>query len=427
MLKTNYKAMGLDIGTAKTTLCIGSRDNLGRIEIHNAAMVKTRGMERGVITNLGELAACIEEVVKKAEQKFNVRDKTKPARRKNIKIHSVFATVSGEHVLGNNTKGMLNLSNRPVEISLRDRERAIDSAKFLSSSVGREILHAIDQEFMVDGYKRIKDPLGIYGTRLGVNLHIISAEASFVSNIVKAINRAGLDVEGVAYSGFVTSLSMLTDKEKQAGVILLEFGAGTVNILFFSEGSLQYTGVIPMGGNDITREIAQQLNIDMPQAEELKMQYKNINAEPRDNKEYQEEKIIVKKDSSSYESITRKQLADIVDNKLNELFKLVKKDLSLAGIISRTKCGVVICGGMSFMDGMIEKLEKTIKLKVRMGIVRGFVSGFSGSSNVFYATGIGLVMHALKEHDISGKRTFSSGDIFAKVLAKARNIYDEYF
>jgi len=427
MLKTNYKAVGLDIGSAKTTLCIGSLDNLGRIEIHNAAMVKTRGIERGVITNLGELASSVEEVVKKAEQKFNSRQKTKSAKKKNIKIHSVFATISGEHVLGNNTKGMLNLSNRPVEISRRDRQRAIDSAKFLSSSSGREILHAIDQEFMVDGYKRIKDPLGIYGTRLGVNLHIISAEASFVSNIVKAVNRAGLDVEGVAYSGFVTSLSMLTDQEKQAGVILLEFGAGTVNILFFSEGSLQYTSVIPMGGNDITRAIARHLNIDMPQAEELKMQYRNVSTEQRDNKEYQEEKILVRKDSTSYESITRKQLADIVDAKLNELFKLVKKELSLAGILSQHNCGIVICGGMSFMDGMIEKLEKLVKLKVKMGIARGFLSGFSGSSNIFYATGIGLVMHALKERDSFGKATFSSGDILAKILAKARNIYEEYF
>ena len=259
-----------------------------------------------------------------------------------------------------------------------------------------------------------------------MKLHIISCGSSFVKDITKAVNRAGLDVEGVAYSGFATSLATLTEQEKQAGVILIELGAGCINILFFKDGNLQYTGVISMGGYDITREIARSLKIDFPQAEELKLQYRNVSSNS-ENENMKDEKIIIKKDMSNYESITRKQLEGIIDKKLNEILRLVKKDLELAGILSRVKCGIVICGGMSFMDGIIEKLERTLNLKVNMGIMRGFVSSSSSLSNIFYSTGIGLIMHALGQSNIDNKKSFSSRGICSKIREKIREVYEEYF
>lgn len=427
MAKNNKKVIGLDVGSAKTTVCVGSIDADGRVEIHSASMVKTRGVERGVITDLGEVASCIEEVVKKAENKMHSALGLKHSKRKSTKINSVFTTISGEHILGNNTKAVLNLSNRPVEIGRKEKLRAIDSAQYLSASVDRDVLHALDQEFIVDGYKRMKNPMGIFGTRLGVNLHIISSGTSYVKDVIKAVNRAGLDVEGVAYSGFMTSLSTLTEQEKQTGVILLEMGAGCVNILFFKEGNLQYTGVIPVGGQDITKEIARQLNIDIPQAEELKLQYRNSSLRYSDNEAVSEEKIIIKKNKSDYESINRKQMEDIIDRKLNELLLTIKKELDLAGIIPRVKRGVVICGGMSFMDGIIEKLEKTLNLKVNMGIMRGFVSSTPSLSNIFYSTGIGLIMHALGQKNIDNKKTFSTSNIRSKIMTKIKEVYEEYF
>ncbi len=427
MAKNNNEIIALDVGSAKTTICVGSFDAQARIEIHSASMVKTRGVERGVVTDLGEVASCIEEVVKKAEHKMDSAAGSKHAKRKGAKINAVFTTISGEHILGNNTKAVLNLSNRPVEIGRKEKMRAIDSAQYLSASVDRDVLHALDQGFIVDGNKRIKNPMGIFGTRLGVNLHIISGGSSYVKDVIKAVNRAGLDVEGVAYSGFTSSLSIITEREKQAGVILLEMGAGCVNILFFKEGNLQYTGVIPVGGHDITKEIGRQLNIDMPQAEELKLQYRNTSAHYNDNDTGHGEKIIIKKDMSIYESINRKLMEDIIDKKLNELLLIIKKDLDLAGIMPRVRSGVVICGGMSFMDGIIEKLEKALNLKVKMGIMRGFVSSSSGLSNIFYSTGIGLIMHALGQKNIDYKKTFSSGNLRSKIMAKIREVYEDYF
>ncbi len=428
MINNDSIIAGLDVGSAKTTVCLGSFDAQGRIEIHQASMVKTRGMERGVITDLGEVAACIEEVIKKVETKMHRSDQTnKLWPKKNFKINSVYATISGEHVLGNNTKGMLNLSSRPIEISRKDMRKAIESAKYLSSSIDREIIHALAQEYVIDGYKRIKDPLGIYATRLGVNLHILTAELSFITNGVKAINRAGIDVEQIAYSGLATSFSTITEQEKQAGVILLELGAGTVNILFFCEGSLQYTSVIPSGGQDITMQISSLLGIDFAQAEELKMQYRSRCGRDDLEQENCDDKIIIKKDAANYESITRKELADIIDKKLDVILGLIKKDIDLAGILSRVNCGVVVCGGMSFMDGIIERLEKITKLPVNMGIMRGFVSSSSGMSNIFYATGIGLVMHALNDRKDYNHGVFLTQSPWGKIMAKIRNIYEEYF
>lgn len=428
MRKINKSVVGLDIGSAKTAVCLGELDEFGRVEISGATMVKTRGIERGVVTDLGQTAECIEEAIKKVETKVQAHKRSKSSKlKKSIKIHSVYATISGEHILGSNTKSVLNLSNRPIEIGRKDTQRTIDSARYLATSIDREILHALAQEFIVDGYKRIKDPLGIYGTRLGVNLHIISAGLSFVTNVVKAVNRAGFDVDGIVYSGLATSLITLTEQDKQAGVILLELGAGTVNVLFFSDGSLQYTSVIPIGGYDITREIVHKLGIDFYQAEELKMQYKSRYSDSNEKSEFCNEKIIVKKDSSNYESIMLKDLVAIIDKKLNEVCKLIKRDLELSGILPRAHCGVVISGGMSFMDGIIEKLEKVIKLPVTLGIMRGFVSEFSGLSNIFYATSIGLVKYILNEQMQEYKHTPIPSGLFGKMVAKVKTMYDEYF
>ncbi|MFH2137010.1 MAG: cell division protein FtsA [Candidatus Omnitrophota bacterium] len=427
-MRDQIPVVSLDIGSAKTTVCIGNLDNAGRVEIYTAVMVKTRGLERGIITNLGEVASGIEEALRKAEAKFYTSEHNNlPAIKKNFRIGSVYVTISGEHVLGNNTKAMLSLSNRSVEITHNDSQRAIDSAKSLTTSIDREILHALAQEFVVDGYKRTKEPLGIFGTRLGVNLHIISCGVSFANSLVKAVNRAGFDVDGIVYSGLATSMAILTEEEKQTGVILLELGAGTTNILFFIEGSLQYTSVIPLGGNDITKEISQRLGIDEAQAEQLKMQYKNVCVYSGSNHQECDDKLILKKNSSSYESISRQELALIVDAKLGDLFTLVKKELDLVGITQRAKGGIIISGGMSFMDGIIEKLEEYIKLPVHLGIMRGFVSGFSGLSNSFYATGIGLIMHALNERTTNVRTRCSNKGILGQLLSKLRGVYEEYF
>lgn len=182
-----------------------------------------------------------------------------------------------------------------------------------------------------------------------------------------------------------------------------------------------------MGGQDITMQISKQLGIDFAQAEELKMQYKSKCSPTSADKETCDDKILIKKNSSDYESITRKELSDIIDKKLAILLKMIKKDIDLAGILSRVNCGVVVCGGMSFMDGIIERLEQITKQPVSIGIMRGFVSSSTGLSNIFYATGIGLVMFVLNQRKHNNQSSFSNNSIVGKAIAKIRNIYEEYF
>ena len=301
-------------------------------------------------------------------------------------MSSVYVTIGGEQVIGNNTKGMLSLSNHPVEITHNDTNRAIDSAKSLTTSIDRQTLHALAQDFIVDGYNRTRQPRGIYGTRLGVNAHIISAGTAFINSLINAVNRAGLDVEGIVYAGLATGFSMITEEEKQSGVIFLELGAGTINVLLFKNGSLQYTSVISMGGNDITLAIAESLGVDLAQAEQLKMQYKSICAYSGGENSTCDDKIIIKKNSSQYESISRHELAEVIEKSLSIIISRIKQDIVSSGIYDRVTAGVVISGGMSFMDGIMEKLEVMLKLPVRLGIMRGFISSFPGLSNSFYAT-----------------------------------------
>ncbi|MFH1460463.1 MAG: cell division protein FtsA [Candidatus Omnitrophota bacterium] len=429
MTKYNFPVTGLDIGSAKTTICVGNYDHLNQVEIYAAAMVKTHGMDRGIVTNPGEVARCIEEVVKKVEQKLKVKFSSGPKSyqgKKILKINEVYTTVNGEHILGNNSKGMLNLSNRPVEITRKDTQMAIDSVKFLTTTIDREILHALAQEYIIDGYKRIKDPIGSYGSRLGVNLHILSAQTSFMKSVIKVINRAGLDVEDCVFSGLATSMSTLTESDKQLGIILVEVGAGSINILFFKDGRLQHTSVISFGGNDITEKIMEKFSIDFAQAEQLKMQYKSSNNHCL-IKDDQLDKIIIKKSATVYESITHKQLTSVIDQQIEKMLELLKKDLELGGIIARANCGIVICGGISFMDGIIEKVENYLGIPVNLGILRGFVSSFSGLSNMFYATGIGLVKYALEQNSQPLAHNSLGNGFMNRLVSRAKSVYDEYF
>ncbi|MBU4304273.1 MAG: cell division protein FtsA [Candidatus Omnitrophica bacterium] len=428
MIKNNSLVTGLDIGSAKTAICAGGLDPEGRVEIYAAVMVKTRGIERGVISDPGEAAGCVEEALKKLEHKLSGTTRCRSLYgRKKAKINSVFLAIGGDHILGNNTKGVYTLSHRATQISRRDRHLAIESAKSLTTAIDREILHAIAQEFVVDGYKKIKDPLGVYGTRLGVRMHIVTAGLPFVTNMINSVNRAGLDVDGVVYSGFAGSMVMLTEHERHSGVIFLECGAGTINILFFNEGALQYTNVIPVGGDDITMRVAERFGVDFAQAEELKMQYKSLSSYLSVKSDWGEDKIIIKKDSARYESITRSELTSVIDEKLKDILSLIKKELELSGLISRANSGIIMSGGMAFMDGIIEKTEEMLGRSVTLGIMRGFISSMEGVGNAFYAGGIGVIMHALKEQKEAVLNIYPQQGILGRLATKVKNVYYEYF
>lgn len=427
--KNLTEVVALDIGTAKTTACVGGYDSFGRVEIIAAAMVKTRGFERGVITDIGEVARCIEEVISKIENKVHASgfEAKRATLVRKMNINSVYLTVGGEHISGSNTSGMLNLSERPIEIRQRDMQRVKDSVQFLSMTHEREILHILVQDYLVDGSTKTRDPRGIYGVRLGVNLHLLTGSSSWIKSLINATNRAGLDVEGVVFSGLATSAAALSEQEKEMGVVLLEMGAGATNILFFKEGSLHYTKVIAKGGLDITVELAQKLGIDFYQAEQLKMQYHGSFYDKQKDTNTDEDKIIIRKNSSNYQSINRRNVVGLIEAKLGEIINTVTTDLELAGLISKANCGLVVCGGMSCMEGIIEKLEEAMRLPVRLAILRGFVSRISGISNIFYATGMGLILQLLEPRLQSHRSNITEKSFLRLVMAKMRSVYEEYF
>ncbi|MBU2062796.1 MAG: cell division protein FtsA [Candidatus Omnitrophica bacterium] len=419
--------VGLDIGTNKSTLSTGNFNAAGQVEIMSVSTVKSKGMERGLISNLTDVAGMVEEVVRKAEEKLNSRKgAAKAFEMRKFKISSVYTTIGGEHIIGNNSRSTLNLSNRPVQINRQNISRLIDAAKFSEVSMDKEILHVLEQEFVINGSQRLKNPIGIFGKNLTLNLHVISCDSSQMNTVIKAVNRAGLDVEGVVFSGLATSSCVLSEQEKQNGVILLELGAGVSNVLFFKDGSLFYTSILPQGGSDITEKIAQHFGIDFTQAEQLKMQYRNLYSEYAQNTD---EKIIIKKSSSLYESIKKSELAAIIDGQLNCLFKAITDELNSAQILGKAKEGIVIAGGMAFMDGIIEKLEEISKTKVTLGIMRGFVSNISGISNTAYSTGVGLVMHILNKKVKNSEKsdTIIKWGILSGLITKIKSIYEDYF
>jgi len=414
--------LSLDIGSDRTKLCAGVPVGNDRVEICAAAMVKTKGISKSVVTNSDELTECIEALVKKLEgNKKKLKRFVYVAKNKNIKVNSIYLTIGGEHILTVNSKSALRLSERPVLVSRHDVSRLMDTAKSLQRCVNREIIHLLPQEFMVDGYKRLKDPEGVCGCMLTAKLHTISCEASFMQNLINVVNNAGISVEDVIYSGLAASFSALTKQQKHAGVILLEFGAETVDALFFKEDSLQWTSVIPFGAKDITLEIAENLSVTFMQAEQLKMQYKSM----PDDSMY---KIIVKKKSADYNTIIPQYLTAVVDKKLFEIMFFIKKELELSGILSKADAGIVISGGMSFMDGFTAKLQEFMGVMVKFGIMRGFVSNLPAAGSNFYAAGIGAVMYAIdKNRNKPVKMSMRRRDIFRQIVGNVKDMYNDYF
>jgi len=428
MIQHTVPVIGLDIGTAKTVATVGWRHEKYGVEIVGAAMARTRGIERGVLTDANAAAATVEEVLHKVEALLRERRSRQRARDGQVaRVPALYVAVGGDHVLGSNAKGMLTLADRPVEVTRKDMRRVIGAGEALALSRNREIVHTLPQEFIVDGHTRSRDPRGMFAGRLGVGLHIISGDGVILKSLMRTVHRAGYDVDGVIYSGIATSQAVVTPEDKQRGTVLLELGAGTVNILFFSDGSLQYSSVLASGGRDITHTLADALGIDRSQAEHLKMQYQSSGEAGSAAAAWGDDKIIIKKENAAYESISRADLARIIDAAVAELLGVIRQDLSRAGIPLRSGAGIVLAGGMTFMDGIMDMVEQALDCPVRLATMRGFVSSQHGISNLFYATSIGTVMYALSQQQEAQPEPAGGPRVVRYVAERLRQWYEDYF
>ena len=366
--------VGLDIGTSKVLAIVGEINTDDQVEIIGYGHHPATGMRKGVVANIEETVTAIQRAVEEAELMAGCQ------------IYSVYAGIAGAHINSFNSHGVVAVRDGEVDDS--DLERVIESAKAVAIPNDQSILHVLPQEYIIDGQEGIRYPIGMNGIRLEANLHMVTASVSAEKNIEKCIRRCGLEVDDVILEQLASCESVLTEDEKELGVCLIDIGGGTTDIAVYSEGAVRHTAVIPVAGDQITNDIAIALRTPTQSAEDLKKRYGCALRQLAPHDESIEVQTVGDRPPRK---LSKQTLAEVVEPRIEELFELVRLDLRRNGFENLIRSGVVLTGGSSKMEGMVELAEEIFHLPVRLGSPK-YLGGLSEVvRNPIYSTGVGLV------------------------------------
>ena len=377
MSKKTEKNMivGLDIGTSKVVAIVGDITPDGQIEIIGIGSHPSRGLRRGVVVNIESTVQSIQRAVEEAELMAGCQ------------IHSVYAGIAGSHIHSLNSHGIVAI--RDKEVMASDVERVIDAARAVAIPADQKILHVLPQEFIIDKQEGIHEPVGMSGVRLEARVHMVTGSVSAAQNIIKCVRRCGLEVDDVILEQLASSAAVLTDDEKELGVCLVDIGGGTSDIAVFTEGSIRHTAVIPIAGDQVTKDISVALRTPTQYAEEIKIKYGcslTQLASPEESIE------VPGVGDRGARRLSRHTLAEVIEPRYEELLQLVQAELRRSGFEDLVAAGVVLTGGSSKMEGLIELAEEVFHMPVRLGVPQGVSGLVDVVRNPIYATGVGLLL-----------------------------------
>jgi len=372
----------LDIGTNKIAMLITEIDDEQAFKIIGVGVAPSEGLRRGVVVNLEKTVQSIEKAVREAEMMAGVQ------------VHSVYVGIAGDHIRSINSRGVVAVSGANHEIKEEDVRRVIEAAKAISLPPDREILHVLQQEYIVDNQAGIKNPIGFSGVRLETEVHIVTGAVTSKQNIDRCVQRAGLRVKGVVLEPLASSMAVLGDDEKEIGVGLIDLGGGTTDIALFFEGSIRHTAVIALGGQNVTNDIAQGLRTRAEEAEKLKLKYGCALASTQDNNDIIEVTIVGGRSTSL---VPRSVLTAIIQPRVEEILTLAKREIQRSDYADFLNAGIVLTGGGALLEGIIELAEQIFDMPVKLGIPRGFGGLVGLARSPIHSTGIGLIHHALNQ------------------------------
>jgi cell division protein FtsA len=371
--------VGLDVGTSTVCAVVGDCIDDGTLDVVGIGVAESRGIKRGVVVNLEAAVDSIKKAIEEAELMAGVE------------IDSVHLALSGPHVKGFNSRGVVAVAGKNREISPDDVRRAIEAAKAVALPGGREILHVLPQDFVVDDQDGIGAPIGMTGARLEVNVHVVTGAVSTLQNIVACVNRAGVEVNDTVIEQLAASEAVLAPDEKELGVALVDIGGGTADVAIFERGSLWHTAVVAVGGEHFTSDIAVGLRTPMPDAEKLKRKSGCALSSMVDEDDTIE---VASVGGRKPRLMARRILSEILQPRAEEIFHLVWDEIRRAGYEKSLNSGIVLTGGGSILEGMPEIAEQIFDLPVRRGCPTG-VGGLADHVNTpVFATPVGLLLYA---------------------------------
>ena len=407
-VKKGHVIVGLDIGTTKTCAIVAEMTDTS-IDIIGIGSHPSEGLRKGVVVNIENTVDAIKKAVDEAEHMSG------------CEISSVHVGIAGGHIKGQNSLGIVAVKGREVDED--DVRRAIEASKAIAIPLDREILHTLPQNYVVDDQNGIRDPIGMSGVRLEAKVHIVTGSSASVQNIVKSVNRVGLDIDDMVLEQLASSEAVLSADEKDLGVVLLDIGGGTTDIAVFSDGSIKHTAVIPVGGNFITSDIATGLRTPLTEAEKIKIKYGCAFSPMIPKNEVIEVPSVGGREPRE---VTRQILGRIIEPRTEEILNMSYKEVVKSGYEDILAAGVVLTGGTSIMAGVTELAEHVFNMPVR----RGCPTGIGGLTDVvnspMYATGVGLVIYGSKNVSKDALKSFEM-NIFGKTLHRIKRWFLEFF
>jgi len=385
----------LDIGTSKVVALVGEIDSYGDVHIIGIGESPSKGIDRGYVTRLDLAVNSVLSAIKEAQEMSG------------IKLSTVVLGISGPTLKSQNERDTVSISSQPVEIDYTHIERLIDRAIMRSREEGYEILSAIPRKFILDEQEGVIDPVGLLGSKMSAEVHVVKIGTSLLKNIEKVAANAGVDIAGRFLSPLAGAEAVLSYEEKEEGVLMMDMGAGLTNFVVFSEGSILTTGCIPMGGVNITKDIAHFMKINIEQAERVKIENGYALADAVN----ETERIKIKPRGEEKEvTVSRRQLAEVIQIRLEEIMEKVADYLNAQGVnLDSLHAGVVITGGSAKLSGMREFLERYFDLPVRIGYPMGVIGLKEKVQDPAYAVAVGLVKLAHRELALEKKGTLQKG------------------
>ena len=379
-ISQNEMLVGLDIGTSKVVAVVAEATPEGDIEVVGLGSQPSRGLRSGVVVDIESTTQAIKKSIQEAESMAGCH------------ISSCYVGISGSHIRGLNSEGVVPI--RDGEVKYGDVDRVIETAQAMAIPADQKLLHVLPRDYIIDKQDGIKEPLGMAGARLEAKVHLVTCSENSSQNIHKCVSACGLDIESFVLEQLASSYSVLTNDERELGVCLLDIGCGTTDIAVFTDGSISYTDVIPVAGDHVTHDIAEALRTPPTQAEDIKQRY---GCAVSSLTQAAEMMMVPGMGGRPERELSRQSLADVLERRYVEIFSMAQQKLSLSGFESLIPAGVVLTGGASKVEGAVELAEEVFHAPVRLGSPNT-VGGFTEViHNPVYATSIGLLLYGHKQ------------------------------
>jgi len=399
--------VGLDIGTTKIVALVGNHVSDGSIEIIGIGQAPSRGLEKGVVVDIGQTTNSIRQAVDKAEKMADVQ------------IDSVYAGIAGKHINSINNSGTVSINRSDKIIRHDDVRRVIETAKAVRRIPPEsETIHIIPRQFIVDGQEGITDPVGMTGTRLEADVHIVTGASTAVHNVIRCLDSLNIGIDQIVLEPLASSYAVLSSAEKSLGVVLMDIGGGTTDLAVFRGGDIWFSKVIPIAGEHMTNDITVGLQTPLEAAEEIKVQAGTALVEEVDEDEQVE---ITTVGGDEKKVVSRKKLAKIIEPRVEEIFNLCIQEIEDAGYKNLVPSGIVVTGGTSLLKGIVDYADERYDLPVRRGKNPQGIHGLRDViESPIYATSVGLLKYAIDSHDYmkDGRRTDEETGTFVNKIFK---------